>query len=887
MTDLPATAIALPTGTVTFLFTDIEGSTRLLQELGDRYPALLAEHRRIIDGAVTEAGGSVFGTEGDAVFAAFGDAGSALRAAVAAQRALAKHQWPEERTVTVRMGIHTGEASLSGTDYVGLTLHQVARIAAAGHGGQVLVSDASRGLLTAAAHGLDVELRDLGEHRLKDLARAERLYQVTGADLGKDFGPLRTLDARPNNLPTQVTSFVGREEIETARGLLARTRLLTLTGPGGTGKTRLALQLSAELMEEYPDGVFFVPLDAVTDPELVGAAIAAAVSLDAGARPPIDALVDWGARRQVLLVLDNFEQVTDAAPQVGRLIKETTGVRIVVTSRIVLRVYGEQEFPVPPLRFPDPGAAMTAERAADFEAVRLFVERAVAASPSFRLTDEDAPAIVDIVSRLDGLPLAIELAAARVRVLPIASLRDRLDHRLAVLTGGARDLPARQQTLRGAIDWSYDLLTDPDKRLFERSSVFAGGACLTQAEAVCGPATELGGEVLDGLDALVQQSLLRSVPGGKGEPRFAMLPTIREYAAERAETRGDAGDIARRHTAAYLAMTESATGHFTGPEGRSWVDRIELDHDNLRAVLDRAVEQDDAETAMRLLVPMWRFWQIRGHLLEAENRVASILALPSAANQPPLLRAKAYGAAGGISYWRGTFATTKARYETALEEARRSGDRPAIAQALSDSGFGQVPDNRDWSHFREGMQRFLESLALFRELGDERGEAAVLWALSIADYGTNDLDAARTHVEEALVLYRKFDDLFGLGWAYHLRGLVDVRQSRLDDAERDFREALQTFIRSRDHSAMVIMAADFIMIANARGHNERKWLLAGALDTLRRETGSDLVNAPISSADLAPPTDPGDDPEAQRAWEAGTRMTLDEAIEYMRQPSPA
>ena len=493
----------------------MEGSTRLLQAIGDAYAEVLSEHNRLLGEAAAAHDGRLFGSEGDAVFMAFGSASAAVAAAVAAQRAVAEHAWPEDHPVRVRMGIHTGEVQLIGDDYVGLALHRVARITSAANGGQVLVSEATAGLV-ASSLGDGLTLHDLGHHRLKDLAHAEHLFELVIPGLERTFPPIRTLEARPNNLPVQVTTFVGRRELESARTLLAKTRLLTLTGPGGTGKTRLALQLAGDAADEFPDGVFFVALDAVTDPDLVASAIAEAVGVEVGKEPPVERLLRSVRDRRLLIVLDNFEQVIDAAPVVARLLHEAPAVGVVVTSRIVLRISGEQEYRVPPLGLPDTGASVTLEGAARSDAVTLFVERAMAVDPGFALTAENVPAIADIVVRLDGLPLAIELAAARVRVLPVDSIRTRLVNRLTLLTGGARDLPARQQTLRGAIDWSHDLLDEPDRRLFRGFAVFSGGAGLTEVEAVCGPASELGRDVLDGLGSLSEKSLVRLVEGAAG-----------------------------------------------------------------------------------------------------------------------------------------------------------------------------------------------------------------------------------------------------------------------------------------------------------------------------------------------------------------------------------
>jgi predicted ATPase/class 3 adenylate cyclase len=876
-------APALPTGTVTFLFTDIEGSTKLLQELGKRYAALLGEHRELIVRAAEAHGGQQIGSEGDAIFLAFADASSGISAAVDAQRALGTHQWPDGRDVRVRMGIHTGEAILTGDGYVGLSLHQVARITAAGHGGQVLVSNATR-TLVADALPEGVAFKDLGEHRLKDLARPERLAELLIPGLERAHPPLRTLDIRRNNLPLQLTTFVGRRDLETARALFGSTRLLTLTGPGGTGKTRMALQLAAEVAHEFTDGVFFVALDSIFDPTLVPSAIAESLQIDSGTDPPLERVIATLRDRTLLLVLDNFEQVLEGgAALVTRILREAPNVKILVTSRIVLRASGEQEFAVPPLGLPTDGSMPTLEDATRSEAVMLFVERAMAVQPSFVLTGANAPLIGDIVGRLDGLPLAIELAAARTRVLPLDTLRARLDDRLSILTGGARDLPARQQTLRGAIDWSFDLLDEPDRRLFERFAVFTGGACLSEAEVICGPASELGREPLDGLASLVEKSLVRSVPGNESEPRFAMLATIREYALVRLDANAEAEAVRRRHAEAYLDLAERSGPHVTGTESRRWLDRIQLDHDNIRAALDWAVDRDEAGLGLRMVAATWRFWQIRGHLHEAQARIAAVLDLLSAAEQPADVLSRGYGAAGSVAYWRGEFAEMRTHYRTALDEAHRSDDRATLAEALYNFAFS----------FGVGMDMEIsrpyveESLAIYRELGDLRGIAATSWALGVGYTMAGYRAKARPFLAESLTGYRKLADSFGIGWALHELGFVEILDHQADAAVPHLREALQLFADTRDLSALVIVLGDFAEVANQHGDRERYWRLLGASDALRKQTGADLGVASAQSTGLdVPDHPPDDDPSAQRAWAEGHRLTVDEAIEYtLEQPA--
>ena len=604
-----------PTGTVTCLFTDIEGSTRLEIELGTGpYRDILERHRDLLRAAFAAQGGYEQGTEGDSFFVIFRGAVEAVVAAADAQRAMAAEPWPDGLAVRVRMGLHTGDIEATGgADVIGYAINRTARIAAVAHGGQVLLSDTTRGLVEGTLPE-GIGLRDLGQHRLKDLAAPEHLAQLVIDGLSDEFPPPRSLDAQPNNLPTQLTTFVGRDkELGEAVSLLAGTRLLSLTGPGGTGKTRLSLQVAAAAADEFPDGIWFVALEPVRDPALVAATIGRVLGVaDSRNRPAIDTLADHIGQQRMLLVLDNFEQVVAAGADVADLLRRCPNVACLVTTRIALRVSGEQEYPVPGLPAPPDTSRLSevdrlnlprAIREFDldtlnqFEAVRLFIARASAVKPGFAVTNANAPAVAGISARLHGMPLAIELAAARIKLLTPDQILARLEHHLALLTAGSRDLPERQQTLRGAIAWSYDLLEDGAKLLIDRLSVFRGGCELEMAEAVCGPADELGIDVFEGLGALVDQSLVRIDEMAAGEPRFVMLDTIREYAAEMLATRGEADALASRHGHAMLDLAERAAPNLTGVDQRSWLDRLERDHDNLRAALEWATARPEPELA--------------------------------------------------------------------------------------------------------------------------------------------------------------------------------------------------------------------------------------------------------------------------------------------------
>jgi len=486
------------------------------------------------------------------------------------------------------MALHTGAAEEQGGDYFGPPLNRVARLLSAAHGGQVLLSLPTQELVRDVLP-LDSELRDLGEHRLKDLARPERVYQLVAPDLPADFPSLRTLESRPNNLPMQPTLLVGRErEVEDVRGrlLAPEVRLLTLTGPGGTGKSRLALQSAADLIEEFEDGVFFVALATLTDHTLVTSSVAQVLGVrESGDQPLLEGIKDYLQDKRLLLVLDNFEQVLEAAPQAGEILSAAPRLKVLATSRIPLGIYGEREYAVPPLAIPDPKRLPTLEVLSQYEAVRLFIERAEATKAGFEITSENAPAVAEICARLDGLPLAIELAAARIKLLPPSSILARLTNRLKLLTGGARDLPERQRTLRGAIEWSHTLLDEGEKSLFARMAIFSGGRTLEAIEAVCDAQGDLPMDAFDGVSSLVDKSLLRQEEGPEGEPRFMMLETIHEYAREKLRESGEAEEIGHAHARHFLGLAEEA--ELTGPEQAWWLERLEAEHDNLRTTLAR------------------------------------------------------------------------------------------------------------------------------------------------------------------------------------------------------------------------------------------------------------------------------------------------------------
>ena len=870
-----------PTGTVTFLFTDIEGSTRLAQELGDTWPPLLERHRQIARAAWADQHGVEILTEGDSFFVVFTSAPQAVAAAIDVQRGLAAEAWPPNATIRVRMGLHSGDGLISGGSYVGLDVHRGARIANAGHGGQVLLSATTHALVEGSLPE-GVSLREMGEHRLKDLSRPERIWDLVVDGLPSEFPPLKTLNAVPNNLPTQLTSFLGRQrEIAEASQLLLDGRLLTLTGPGGTGKTRLSLQIAADAADRFPDGVTFIPLGTITDPDLVLPTIAQAVGLVDPGTHALDRLAEQVGSKCLLLVLDNFEQVSEAAPQIAELLVRAPRISVLVTSRSPLRVYGEREYPVPPLGVPDPRHLPDIETLTAYESVALFVERAMAVRPDFAVTSANAPAVAEICVRLDGLPLAIELAAARVRVLSPLAIMERLGDRLRLLSGGSRDLPERQQTLRGAIAWSHDLLDPWDQRVFARLSIFAGGATLEAIEEVVFDADD-GTDPLDAVTSLVDKSLVRQETQPDGEPRFRMLSTIREFASEQLGERGEAKDMASRHAAWVLAVVEAGAAAAFGPDQKATLDRYEREHDNIRAAMGRAVASGEAEMAMRLLAACWRFWQTRGYLAEGREQAERVLEMPGGLEYPDA-RAAALEAAGGIAYWQADVPAVRRWYAEALELARASGDDARIANAIYNVTFSFANSEEDQATAQALAN---ESLAIYRRLGDQAGIGRSLWALANSYYFFRDIAGGVVTAREALAVFRAIGDRFMTGWALYMIAIYSLTTDP-EAMRAALEEALPLFTEIDDKSSYALIFDAFAALAYTQGDVDRAVRLAGYAAATEASSGTGLAKMNREFADFYPET-LTNDPGLAAIYAEGQRMTLEQATELaLGAPSPS
>ncbi len=784
----------LPSSTITLLFTDIEGSTRLLGRLGERYSEVLAECRHLLRGVFEHWHSHEVDTQGDAFFVVFARATDAVSAAITAQRALAAHAWPQGAEVCVRMGLHTGEPSPTAEGYVGVDVHHAARIMSAGHGGQVLLSRATRELVE---HTLPdgVALRDMGKHRLKDLQRPSHLFQLVIAGLPSDFPPLNTLNTRPNNLPFQPTPFIGREKEVAALGqLLCRedVRLVTLTGPGGTGKTRLALQVAAELSDLFADGISFVDLAPLNDPALVIAAIAQSLGIrEVGGQPLLERLKDELQRKQMLLLLDNFEQVVSAAVQVADLLATYPLLKVLVTSRVVLHVQAEHEFFVPSLSLPDPNHVPDLAALSQYEAVALFLRRAQSARSDFHVTNANAPAVAEICVRLDGLPLAIELAAARMKLLSPEALLVRLHQPLHVLTSGPRDVVARQQTLRNTIEWSYQLLNAQEQQLFRRLSVFVCGGPLSAIEA-----TSLGSEaesVLDTVASLADNSLLQRVEQQAGEePRFAMLETIREYALESLEALGETEAARGAHAAYFLRLAEEAEQGMAGPQQAVLLERLEQEHDNLRAAMQWSLEQAEEGKAMALRLggALYSFWFVRAYFSEGRDFLERALSRGDEVAAP--VRAKALYAASQLHDALGSLDQAEEFYEQSLALYRELGDTRGIASCLhllADIAWGRA-------NLALARSQGEESLMLFRELDDKRSVAYLLYHLGSLAVEQGEYARGRDLLTESLTINRELGDtriialsLFNLVLLYWLSG-GDLAQAHtwLDESFALFRE---------------------------------------------------------------------------------------------------
>lgn len=845
----------LPKGTVTFLFTDIEGSTRLLGELGvEAYADSLKEHRQVMREAVFAHGGVEVDTQGDAFFFAFSTAPDALAAAAAAQDALA---------IPVRMGLHSGTPLVTDEGYVGEDVHRAARIAAAGHGRQIVVSASTAALLDTE------QLRDLGPHRLKDLTAPQRLYQVGNGE----FPPLKSLNQ--TNLPVQATALIGRDrELREVRALLCRAdaRLVTLTGAGGSGKTRLALQVGAESSDEFVDGVFFVSLAPIRNPTLIVPTIAQTIGVrEQGPEPLIDTLKDYLRAKQVLLILDNFEQIAEAASSVAAAFSGARSLRLLVTSRVPLHLTGERTYEVPPLALPNLHHLPDLAALMEYEAVALFVERAQAVKSSFAVTNDNAPAVAEICVRLDGLPLALELAAARIRVLPPQALLSRLDQRLGLLTGGARDLEARQRTLRATIDWSYELLSREEKALFARLSVFAAGCRFEAAEAVCAENERPGLDLLDGLQSLVEKSLVREREDPDGAPRFWLFETVREYAQERLRDTGE-DDAIRRLAADYFLSFVELVGKDLQRDP-AVVELCELELPNLRETREWLRREGLAARELALAADLWWLFLTRGRWTEGRLWLDGALEQDGGETR---VRGRALEGASDLAYRCGDLERS---YLYGNELLALGGVmRDDAAKAIGWCHLGRVAQKR--GDLEQAAHDFRESLRLSRGTPYSTYPLGCLGWVALE---TGAYDEANRLFTEAHELDRKTDNRRQLAFSYSELAFVALLTERLDDAQHLLECSIAAAVAMGDMSAfergLQGLAALYALHGESR---EAARLLAMAnsvrqhLRTPQRTQTAELLWQKLAAQGVVSP----EDLEPEEASGDCSEVTLDEMISH-------
>jgi predicted ATPase/class 3 adenylate cyclase len=914
---------SLPSGTVTFLFTDIEGSTKLAQQYPDEMPVLLARHHEILRQAIQEQNGYVFQNEGDSLAVAFHSPMEALNAALVAQRLLQNEAWIPA-PIKVRMGIHIGAAKLNDTSaptiYTGYaTLATTQRVMSAGHGGQILLSGATRELVRDALPG-NTELVDLGENRLKDLLRPEHLYQLTAPDLHSEFALLNTLESFNHNLPMQLTSFIGREsEMDEIKNLIAAQRIVTLTGSGGAGKTRLSLRAGAESLGQFPNGVWFVELAPVTNPVLVPQTLLSIFNLrEDGHRTALEVLINSLRSKTVLLILDNCEHLIEACAQISEeLLHACPKLKILASSREPLGIAGEVPYRVPSLVTPDPDHLPPLEKLSDVDAIRLFMERATTAKSDFKLTKNNASFVSQICFRLDGIPLAIELAAARVKMLSPEQIAARLDDCFRLLTGGARTALPRQQTLRALIDWSYSLLSEPEKTLFRKLAVFVGGWTLEAAEAVCGEGS-IGVDVLDLLTKLVDKSLVFSEES-RGEIRYRRLETIRQYSREKFFEMDEVETIRDRHLAFYVKYAESADEHMRGRLRVDWTHRLTAEQGNLRTAMEWGLARNP-ESALRIAASLLLFWTAGGFSAEGFRWIQQALEHMEkiGARAQPSLHAKALTGLAFLYISFGDNINGKRAAEESVAIYRQSQDKSGLAYAL-------VILANPLGFLGERLQAetaLMESMAIARSEKNTFVLASALSGLTLVTLGLHsDADAAERYADEAIRISRAAGMEWTTASAHEMKGNIAFYRKDYDEAraliekaihayqeigapfnviltkstlahmERElgnyviaqdlYRETIVAFRDMAQTGAVAHQLECFGFIALARNQNERALQLFAAANALREKGGTPMTPDEKIYFDeqLKGLREKVDEIQFDSIWSKGQALTLEQAIE--------
>ncbi|MBS1517821.1 MAG: tetratricopeptide repeat protein [Bacteroidetes bacterium] len=842
----------IPSGNVTFLFTDIEGSTKLSQDFPELLPAALERHNTILRDAVESNNGHIFKIAGDAYCCAFQNADDAVKAAVDAQLKLSGEKW-NGAVIKVRMGIHSGKAEWNGKDYMGyITLARASRVMSAAYGEQILISNDAHILCLDGSESPgenkseintyslrvfetnEISFRDLGERRLKDVIQPIRLYQITGPGLRADFPPLKTLDARPNNLPVQLTNFIGREEeIKHAKELLSNNRLLTLTGAGGAGKTRFALQTGADLIDDFLNGVWLVELAAISDTESLPEALINIFGLkEEPNKTPEETLTGYLKDKEILVILDNCEHLVTACAELAeRLLISCPELKIIATSREALNCAGEQIYKIPPLTQPDPSDRESSEQLSKYESVRLFIERALAVNPDFQADKKNSASLAEICSSLDGIPLAIELAAARTKVLTVEQIRDRLDDRFNLLSDGKRTSLPRQQTLKALIDWSYDLLTEKEKLLWKRLSVFKGGWTIESAEGICSDNFISKKEIIDLLGLLAEKSIISF---DYKKERYSILETMKQYGADLLKTEKGTEKLFGRYLNYFMEFSENAEPRLSGEGIINWLEKLETDHLNLQSAIEWSVISGEREKGARLAGSLWRFWDIRGHISAGRKLTMGILNNPEGISKPAL--AKLILRAAQITRFQGDYKQAEKYYNDCLILSRELGDIPITAASLN--GLGNVAlDLKNYKlakqyylesldlrrqtgdkdiiansfnnlgnvafileNYDECLKFYEESLKLKREIGDKRGIANSLHNLSNLAFDRNKFDLGRKYSEESLEIRKELGDKNGIAESLFNLGNVSMNSREFEKAQKFFEESLEIYRELEDKS---------------------------------------------------------------------------------------
>jgi len=916
--------MTLPSGTVTFLFTDIEGSTKLSQQYPDAMPALLARHHEILNQAIEAHNGFIFRVIGDSFSASFHNANNALHAALDAQRLLHNETWSPV-PIKVRMGIHTGTAQLeienkenTYSGYTTLALTQ--RIMSAGHGGQILLSqstfDLTRDRLPEKA-----QLTDMGERQLKDVLRPEHLYQLTVPDLPSEFAPLNTLESFSHNLPAQLTSFIGREkESEEVRKLVHANRIITLTGSGGAGKTRLSLHVGAECLQHFPDGVWFVELAPVTDPALIPQTLLAIFNLREDAqRVPLEVLLDHLRPKTILLMLDNCEHLIEACAQTSEiLLRACPKLKILASSREALGIAGEVPYRVPSLATPNPEHLPSLEKLSELDSIRLFIERATTAKSDFILTKANASFVAQICFRLDGIPLALELAAARMKMLSPEQIAVRLDDRFRLLTGGARTALPRQQTLRAMIDWSYSLLSEPEKTLFRRLAVFVGGWTLEAAESVCNE--ERGGvDVLDLLTRLVDKSLVY-IEESTGEIRYHRLETIRQYSREKFFETDEVETIRDRHLAFHVKYAEIAEEHMRGRARVAWMHRLEAEQDNMRTAMEWGLARN-SESALRIAASLPIFWASSGFSAEGFRWLQQALEQVEAMKgyEQPSLRAKGLSGLSFLYMSLGDNTNGKRVAEESVALFRHSQDKSGLAFALVVSAY-------PLEFLGERLQAeaaLLESIAIARSEKNVFVLASALANLTRVTLDLHgDIEAAEHYADEAIRISQELGIEWTAGVAHEMKGMIAIHRKDYDEArtliekavnayretgasfnviiaksglahmERElgnyaialgiYRETIVAFRDVAQTGAVAHQLECFGFIAIAWNQNEHALQLFAAANALREKGGTPMTpdEQVYYDQQLVALREKIDLIKFDSVWSKGHTMTMEQAIEY-------